>query len=128
MYVNDIFSEISGIYYLFLALQVVDGKLKMRKSHMRGKMVTNEIAIKGGPLSVVLLDMTWSDDDYWDQAKTKLMNLLANAPGLVYVATLSPFSKTPALFKNQIQFQSRVLPLLSQRAKNKGTFYIFIWQ
>ena len=107
---------------MFLALQIVHGKLKLRRSHMRGRMVKSEVAIKGGPLSVVLLDMTWSEGDYWHQAKAKLINLLENAPGLVYVATLSPFSKTPALFKNQMHFQSRILPLLSQRAMNKGIF------
>ena len=36
-----------------------------------------------GKINIVILDMTWSEMAYWLQARTKLTNLMYNAPGKV---------------------------------------------
>lgn len=36
-----------------------------------------------GKVNIVILDMTWSEMAYWLQARTKLTNLMYNAPGKV---------------------------------------------
>ena len=101
-------------------MRVVGGKLKMRRVRQRGKSVENVEISRSGPITVVLLDITWSKYEFWTQAKEKLISLLDSAPGVVYVANISPFARKPALFKNQLHFKLRVLPLLNQRIANEG--------
>ena len=48
---------------------VEDGKLKMRKNLYKQNTpaISTEIETRGGALSVVFLDLTWTELDFWDQ-------------------------------------------------------------
>lgn len=129
---------------LFLAFRNINGKLFLRQKFLNEKrnapkptVNLNNVKVNSvsGPLTIVLLDMTWSERAYWIQvdyiltightlyvillqAKTKLLNLMTNASGKIYTAAMSPFASTAAIFKNKDQFRSTTLSLLNEQANN----------
>jgi hypothetical protein len=72
-------------------------------------------------VTVIILDMTWSHPEYWQQALAALLDKISKAPGMVYVATTSPYSSKAGIFKDPVSFVEKILPLLSRRVSMKGT-------
>ena len=60
-------------------------RFEVSKSVPKKAPVSKNTDIKplAGRVNVVILDMTWSEMAYWIQARTKLTNLMYNAPGKV---------------------------------------------
>ena len=73
-------------------------------------------------VTVIILDMTWSHPEYWQQALAALLDKISKAPGMVYVATSSPYSSKAGIFKDPVSFVEKILPLLSRRVSMKGIF------
>ena len=103
---------------------IEEGKLKMRRNLFKAKnrSKSTEIETRGGAMSVVFLDLTWTETDFWDQARIKLIDLIENAPGPIFIATSS---KIPALFDNPRDFKRKILPLLNQKIRSAGKFFGF---
>ena len=68
-------------------------KTPLKRNYIPVKPITSEpqkIQLKNkdvkpiaGKVNIVILDMTWSEMAYWLQARTKLTNLMYNAPGKI---------------------------------------------
>lgn len=71
-------------------------------------------------VTLIILDMTWSHGEYWNQALDALLEKISKAPGIVYIATTSPYSSKPGIFKDPVSFVEKILPLLSRRVSMKG--------
>jgi len=72
-------------------------------------------------VTVIILDMTWSHPEYWQQALAALLDKISKAPGMVYVATTSPYSSKAGIFKDPVSFVEKILPLLSRRVSMKAS-------
>ena len=101
---------------------IEEGKLKMRRNLFKTKnrSKSTEIETRGGATSVVFLDLTWTESDFWDQARIKLIDLIESAPGPIFIATSS---RLPALFDNPRDFKLKILPLLNQKIRSAGNFF-----
>ena len=108
----------------------MNGKLFLRKTSLRKPVPRPGLKpdiLDGdmtGPLTIVLLDMTWSKREFWIQAKGKLTNLMATASGKVVTVSLSPYSASATVHKVQKEYRAITLKALNDQANDSSMFHL----